>query len=93
MSTDSNKRNNIINNNFKENGIDHRFKKTTDFDSTSNIKIMNNINNKNLIDKLENNDTSIFDKLKIVSDHNILNDSMSYNIYAGGLLNDYYFNF
>lgn len=84
----------INTNNYKLNhGIDMRYPNSTDFNDTINIKIANNFFKMNLLNKLEDNKISNFEKIKLIDQSHIFDYNYSSNIMAGGLLDDFNFNF
>lgn len=74
-------------------GIDMRYPNSTDFDDLLNLKIYENYQKFDLLKKLESTKVSELDKLKFIEQSNMINPSFAPNITAGGLFDDFYFNF
>ena len=97
-SFDKNELTNILNNNTNfdyriNHGIDMRYKNYTDFDINLNLKLKNYFRKMQILKTLENSNISELDKIKIINDNDIFNYNYSSNINAGGLMNDFDFNF
>lgn len=54
-------------------------------------KIKNNYMKKNILEKLKNPHISTFEKIKIIDEFDILNNSMKIDVYKGGLTDDWEF--
>jgi hypothetical protein len=52
-------------------------------------KLKINFKKKEILDKLTNNDISMCDKIKIIKQYDLLNDSIVPNITSGGLFDDF----
>lgn len=74
-------------------GIDMKNPNSTDFDYQLNLKIYENYQKFDLLKKLESTNLSELDKLKFIEQSNMFNTNFAHNITAGGLFDDFYFNF
>lgn len=97
-SFDKNELTNILNNNTNfdyriNHGIDMRYKNHTDFDINLNLKLKDYFRKMQILKTLENSNISELDKITIINDNDIFNYNYSSNINAGGLMNDFDFNF
>ena len=71
-------------------GMDMRYSE----EQTINLEKINiNLQKKKILKKLEDGDISIYEKILLIKDNHILEDSYSYNISAGGLMDDFNYNF
>ena len=76
-------------NTFKYNGFDYRNFENITEERNRLYKIYRHFENKNLLDILQNDNVSISVKILLLKDNRI----QSSNIYAGGLMNDFDFEF
>jgi HKD family nuclease len=72
-------------------GIDMRYPNSTDFDEQLNKKILTNFLKMNLLKNLEDKKISDFDKIKLIDKSYIFDYNYTFNIFAGGLLDDFNF--
>lgn len=86
-------RNQIILNSKNNSGIDMRYPESTDFNKTLNFKINQNYYKYNLLKKLESNKISELNKLELLKNSPLIESDMYPNITAGGLFDDFNFNF
>jgi membrane-bound lytic murein transglycosylase MltF len=77
-------------NDYKYDGFDHRYNKNeTDNEKVTLHKIYKHFQNKNLLDILKNENISLVTKILILNDNSI----KKYDIFAGGLMKDFDFEF
>lgn len=70
-------------------GVDMRYSLEENIDYLELLKILENIKKKKILNTLENKNISIYDKLSLIQDNNIIETSYSVNILSGGLMDDY----
>jgi hypothetical protein len=74
-------------------GIDYRCLIDKQDSIENRIKIMQFLRKKRVLDALLNENVATLQKIDIIKQNDILDESMGPNIYAGGLLDDYFFDF
>lgn len=74
-------------------GIDYRCIIDKEDSILNRIKIIEFLRKKRVLDALLNENVATLQKIDIIKKHDILEESMGPNIYAGGLLDDYFFEF
>ena len=70
-------------------GVDMRYPLEENIDHIELLKIFDNIKKKKILNTLENKNISVYDKLSLIQDNNLIETSYSVNILSGGLMDDY----
>ena len=83
---------NIFDEKYKK-GYDLRYKIFCKDNEDELVRIKRNFKNKNILSYLQNKNNTIHNKMKLLQENDLLEDTLGNNIFSGGLLDDWNYTF